>query len=129
LRTGDIGHVDENGYVFVTSRLKEMLIVNGYNVYPRVIEEALLTCNNVAEAAVVGVKDARKGEVPYAFVVLKTVTTQPHATTEKALLAEVKDKLYKHAIPAKIELITSLPKSPVGKVLKKDLKPSLALKL
>lgn len=136
LNTGDIGYMDKRGYVFITGRAKELIIVNGYNVYPRVVEEALLAMPQVAQAAVVGVPHPHKGEVPYAFVVLKDVAALPQGKPqnitvqeqEKALLENVKTALHKHAVPARIEIIDKLPMSPAMKILKRELKPRLALR-
>src|SRR3546814_8251419 len=70
LRTGDIGYLDEDGYLFLVDRIKDMILCGGYNVYPRIIEEALYEHPMVAEAAVIGVPDAYRGQSPKAFVVL-----------------------------------------------------------
>ncbi len=136
LDTGDIGYMDARGYVFITGRAKELIIVSGYNVYPRVVEEALVALPQVAQAAVVGVPHPRKGEVPYAFVVLKSVAAVPQGAgqnarrreLENALLETVKGNLHKHAVPARSEIIDSLPVSAALKVLKRELKPRLALR-
>lgn len=118
LRTGDIGYVDSDGWLFITDRLKDIIISNGYNVYPRVIEDALLTHPAVAEVAVIGIADPHKGEVAKAFVVLK-----PDApATEADLLAFATGRLNPIERPRAVEIRDSLPKTAVGKVSRKELR-------
>ncbi|HEY5488870.1 MAG TPA: long-chain fatty acid--CoA ligase [Candidatus Limnocylindrales bacterium] len=117
LYTGDIAKMDADGYFTIVDRRKEMVIVAGVNVYPREVEEVLATHPAIAEAAVVGIADPHKGEVPHAFVVLKpgmSVTVDELHTHCRANLAAYKR-------PARIEIRTELPKSLVGKVLKRQL--------
>src|SRR3954471_16748330 len=89
LLTGDVGHRDTDGYYYITDRKKDMLLVNGINVYPREIEEVIYQFPGVKEAAVIGVPDARKGEQPVAFV----APAEGQAIDEKALLQFIKNKL------------------------------------
>nr|WP_176084533.1 long-chain fatty acid--CoA ligase [Martelella sp. HB161492] len=117
VRTGDIGYLDQDGYLFLIDRMKDLIICGGYNVYPRVIEEALYEHDAVAEAIVIGVPDPYRGESPKAFVTVrpgKTVT----AETLQAFLAE---RLSKIERPRAIEIRDTLPKTLIGKLSKKEL--------
>jgi len=121
LLTGDMGYMDEDGYLFITDRKKDMLLVNGMNVYPREIEEVLYRFPGVREAAVVGRPDPRKGDQPVAFVSADTgVTLQ-----EKAILTFLKDQLAAYKVPRQILIRPSLPRTATGKILKTELKESL----
>ncbi len=118
LHTGDMGYIDEDGYLFVTERKKDLIIRGGFNVYPRDIEELLYQHASVAEAAVVGKPDPTMGEEVVAFVVLK-----PGAeATEDELLAFCREHLAKYKTPKEVIFTDALPKSPIGKILKKDLR-------
>jgi len=109
--------MDEDGYVFITDRLKDIIIRNGYNVYPRVIEEALYSHNDVSEVIVIGVPDEAKGETPKAFVALKQNATVDAET----LLEFARSKLNPIERPASIEIRKELPKTLIGKHSKKEL--------
>jgi long-chain acyl-CoA synthetase len=118
LRTGDMAEMSDDGFFTIVDRAKDLVIVGGINVYPREVEEVLLTHPAVADAAVIGVVEVRHGEVPYAFVVLA-----PEATaTEEELLAHCRTNLARYKVPATIEFRTDLPKTMIGKVLRKDLR-------
>ena len=117
LHTGDVGHIDEDGYVFITDRLKEMINASGFKVYPRVIEEALYEHPAVKECAVIGVEDAYRGQTVKAFVVLKDGLQ----TTEVELNTFLEARLSKIEIPRLYEFRADLPKSIIGKILKKVL--------
>jgi long-chain acyl-CoA synthetase len=117
LHTGDIGYLDEEGFGFLVDRLKEMIICSGYNVYPRVVEEALYQHPAIAEAAVCGVPDDYRGETVKAFIVCRDGET----VSEDELKLFLKDRLSKIEMPKRIEFRTTLPKSAVGKILKKEL--------
>ncbi len=122
LRTGDIGRVDADGYVFIVDRLKELILCSGYNVYPSVIEAALYRHPAVAEAAVVAVPDSYRGQAPLAFVSL-----HPGAeVTPAALQAHLAEHISKIEMPRAVEIRDSLPKTPIGKLSKKDLLAELA---
>lgn len=114
LRTGDIGYEDADGYFFITDRKKDMLLVNGVNVYPREIEEVIYQFPGVKEAAVVGVKDARKGEQPVAFV----VAGEGASIEEKALHDFVRERLADYKVPRRVHFLSALPRNATGKVLK-----------
>jgi long-chain acyl-CoA synthetase len=118
LRTGDIGHRDTEGYLYVTDRKKDMLIVNGINVYPREIEEVLHQFPGVKEAAVVGVPDARRGEQPVAFI----AAGEGASVEEKALLQFLRAKLADYKVPRKVTFLPALPRNATGKVLKRELR-------
>ena len=117
-RTGDIGHMDAEGYVFISDRLKDMINASGFKIYPTRIEEALYEHPAVEEAAVIGVPDAYRGEAPKAFVKLRAGQT----ASADDLMAFLKPKLSKFELPAAIEFRNVLPKTAVGKLSKKELK-------
>ena len=121
LRTGDIGYLDEDGYLFVTDRIKDVIICGGYNVYPRVIEEALYEHQAVAEAVVVGAPDAYRGETPVAFVTLRPDTP----ATVADLAAHLRAALSPIEQPSRIEIRPDLPKTAVGKLSRKELRQEL----
>ncbi len=116
--TGDSGRRDEEGYLSIADRLKDMIIRGGFNVYPREIEEVLMTHQVVSLAAVVGVPDARHGEEVKAFVILKEGTE----VTEAALIAWAKQNMADYKYPRLIEFRTTLPMTATGKVLKSELR-------
>jgi len=117
LRTGDAGHIDADGYIFITDRIKELIISGGYNVYPRVVEEALYHHPAVEEAAVIGVADARRGQVPKAFVKLR----EGEQVSEAELLQFLGDRLSPVERPKHVEFRDALPKTAIGKFAKKEL--------
>ena len=117
LRTGDIGYLDEDGYLFLVDRITDLIICSGYNVYPRTIESALYEHSSVAEAVVIGIPDAYRGESPKAFVALH----EGHALDEETLFAFLRERLSKIEMPSEIEFRESLPKTVVGKLSKKEL--------
>lgn len=116
--TGDIGHIDENGYLLITDRKKDLILVGGFNCYPREVEEVLYEHPKVALAAVVGVPDARSGEQVKAFVQLKP----GEKATEEDLLAFCRERLAGYKRPRSIELREALPVSQIGKVLRRVLR-------
>jgi len=122
-RTGDVGVMDADGYVFIVDRTKDMLLCGGFNVYPRNIEEAVYQHPSVEEVSVIGVPDAYRGETPKAFVKLKTGA--PPLTLDD-LKEFLKDRLGKHEMIGALEIRNELPKTPVGKISKKDLRESEA---
>ena len=114
LLTGDVGHCDTDGYFYITDRKKDMLLVNGINVYPREVEEVLYQCPGVREAAVIGIPDIRKGEQPLAMVVPEEGVT----LDESALVERLREHLADYKVPRHIEFLAALPKNATGKVLK-----------
>ncbi|MDY0882114.1 long-chain fatty acid--CoA ligase [Dongia soli] len=117
LHTGDVGHIDEEGFVFITDRLKEMINASGYKVYPRVVEEAIYQHPAVKECAVIGVGDHYRGQTVKAFVSLKT---GQHLTAE-VLQEFLSHRLSKIEMPKLIEFRAELPKTVIGKIQKKVL--------
>lgn len=115
LRTGDIGHLDEDGFLFVVDRKKEMIIRGGYNVYPREVEEVLYAHKDVLEAAVVGTPDARLGEEIVAYVVARP-GAHPNA---EALLEHCRSALAAYKLPRRVRFVDTLPKGTTGKIDKK----------
>lgn len=118
LYTGDIGEFDEDGCLYIRDRKKDLVIVGGYNVYPREIEEVLYSHPDVIEAAVVGQPDSYRGEVLRAFVVLR----EGGSATTDALIEFCKTNLARYKVPARIETVPSLPKTSVNKTDKMVLK-------
>jgi long-chain acyl-CoA synthetase len=118
LYTGDMAKFDKSGYVYIVGRKKEMINVRGLNVYPREIEEVLYQNPKVKEAAVIGIEDPHRGEVPKGFVVLKD---NAEAASHE-LLQYLRQRLAAYKIPKTIELRGSLPKNSTGKILKRLLK-------
>ena len=117
LHTGDIGYMDEEGYVFLVDRLKDLILCGGYNVYPRTIEEAIMSHPSVAEVVVIGVPDAYRGETPKAFV--KLADGRPLSESELKLY--LRDRLSPIEMPEWAEFRTELPKTMIGKLSKKEL--------
>lgn len=118
LRTGDVGYMDEDGFVYIVDRTKDMLLCSGYNVYPRVLEEAVYKHPAVEEVAVIGIHDEYRGQSPKALVKLKAGAA-PFAIED--LQGFLKDKLGKHEMIQALEIRPELPKTAVGKISKKDL--------
>jgi long-chain acyl-CoA synthetase len=121
LLTGDVGHKDSDGYFYVTDRKKDMLLVNGINVYPREIEEILYQFPGVKEAAVVGVPDPRRGEQPVAFV----ASNEGITVEERALLQFVREKLADYKVPKRVVFMAALPRNATGKILKTALRQTV----
>jgi long-chain acyl-CoA synthetase len=117
--TGDMGHIDEDGYVFIDDRKKDMIIRGGENVYPREIEEVLYQLDGIEEVAVIGVEHERLGEEVAAAVVLK----EKDSVSEDELREFASDKLAKYKVPSKIWFLDELPKGPTGKILKREIEP------
>ena len=117
LRTGDVGYLDADGYLFVTDRIKDLIICSGYNVYPRMIEDALYEHPAIAEAIVIGVPDPYRGQVPIAFVTLRANETR----TGEEFRDFLRDKLSPIELPARVEIRASLPKTMIGKLSRKEL--------
>jgi long-chain acyl-CoA synthetase len=117
VHTGDVGYLDAEGYLFLIDRIKDLILCSGYNVYPRVVEEAIYRHPAVAEVTVCAVPDADKGEVPKAFVRLKPGA----ALSAEELLAFLQDKLSPIERPRHVEFRDELPKTMIGKLSKKEL--------
>jgi acyl-CoA synthetase (AMP-forming)/AMP-acid ligase II len=121
LHTGDVGVLDEHGYLRITDRLKDMYIVGGFNTYPAEVEQALVRFEKVAEAAVIGVADERLGEVGRAYVVLRSGMS----TTEDEVIAYCRERLANYKVPRSVVLVESLPRNASGKVLKSALRETV----
>lgn len=122
LRTGDVGFIDGDGYVFLVDRIKDLIICSGFNVYPRNIEEVIMHHPAVEEVNVIGVPDEYRGEAPVAFVKLKP----EQKTTEAELKKFLADKLNKIEMPKEIVFKDQLPKTLIGKLSKKELREEYA---
>jgi long-chain acyl-CoA synthetase len=118
LHTGDVGYLDEDGYLFITDRIKDMIIKGGYNIYPSEIESFIEAHPAVAEVSVIGIEDEKYGEEIMAFVV-----KQPDVeVTAEEVIEFAKAQMTPYKAPAKVSFVDGLPKSLVGKVLKKELR-------
>ncbi len=115
--TGDVGYMDEDGYVFLVDRIKDLIICNGYNIYPRHVEEAIYMHPAVEEVTVIGIPDAHKGEIPKAFIKLK----ERFEITPEDIKIFLRDKISPLEIPRQIEFRDALPKTMIGKLSKKEL--------
>ncbi|HXP20321.1 MAG TPA: AMP-binding protein, partial [Streptosporangiaceae bacterium] len=118
LHTGDIGKLDSRGYLTITDRLKDMYICGGFNVYPAEVEQVLARHPGVAESVVIGVPDARMGEVGKAFV----LTRAGQNPTAEDLIAFCRTSLANYKVPRQVEFRTELPRNPAGKALKRLLR-------
>jgi len=116
-KSGDMGFMDDKGYVKIVDRKKDMILVSGFNVYPNEIEEVVAMHPGVLEVAAIGVPDEKSGEVPKIFVVKKDA-----GLTDKAILDFCKDKLTAYKRPRHVEFRTELPKTNVGKILRRELR-------
>jgi acyl-CoA synthetase (AMP-forming)/AMP-acid ligase II len=116
-RTGDLGRVDDDGFVWIDGRVSQMINRGGLKVFPAEVEEVLRLAPGVADVAVVGVPDARLGQVPWAFVVLT-----PGAALELPALDELaRTHLAPYKVPVAVRVVDRLPRNDVGKVLARDL--------
>ncbi len=121
LKTGDLGMVDGDGYLFIRDRLKELIKVKGFQVAPAEVEAELLGLPGIADAAVIGVPDDEAGELPMAFVVASAGAAQDVAAIQAAL----RTRLASYKVPARIEFIDAIPKSAAGKILRRVLRDRL----
>jgi long-chain acyl-CoA synthetase len=117
LKTGDVGHLDAGGYVTITDRKKDMILVSGFNVYPNEVESVVATHPGVLECGVVGVPDEKSGEAVKVVIVKKDATL-----TKEAVLAHCKSQLTGYKLPRHVEFRDGLPKTPIGKVLRRELR-------
>src|SRR5690606_10211250 len=120
-RTGDIATIDEGGYLTIVDRKKDLIIVSGFNVVPNEIEEVVVSHPGVLEVAAVGVPDERSGEVVKVFVVRRDP-----GLTEAAIIAHCRESLTAYKVPHRVEFRDELPKSNVGKILRRQLRDSPA---
>jgi long-chain acyl-CoA synthetase len=117
-RTGDVAYRDDDGYLFIVDRSKDLIIVSGFNVFPKEVEEAVADHPKVAECAVIGVPDDRTGEAVKALVVLK----RGEETTELDILEHCRTRLARFKLPRDVEFVDSLPRHVTGKVLRRRLR-------
>jgi long-chain acyl-CoA synthetase len=118
LRTGDAGYLDEDGYLYIHDRVKDMIISGGENIYPAEVENVLMSHPTVADAAVIGVPDDRWGETPKAVLVAKSGAH----IDQTEVLAFTRDRLAHYKCPTSVDVVAELPRNPSGKVLKRDLR-------
>ncbi|MCK5255010.1 MAG: long-chain fatty acid--CoA ligase, partial [Deltaproteobacteria bacterium] len=118
LHTGDIARMDEDGYFYIIDRKKDMIISEGFNIYPNEIDELILTHPKVLDAAAVGVPDRLRGEKVILYVVLK----EGESALGEEIIGFCKERLAKYKVPKKVEFRKELPKTPVGKVLRRVLR-------
>jgi long-chain acyl-CoA synthetase len=117
-RTGDMGRFDDDGYLYITGRIKEMLIIGGENVFPREIEEVLNKHPSVKDSAVIGVMDESRGELPWAFIELNDGAT----FDETSLRSHCRHFLAQYKVPREIRVVDALPRNPTGKIMRRQLK-------
>jgi long-chain acyl-CoA synthetase len=117
-RTGDVGHMDDTGYIFIVDRLKDMINCSGFKVYPRRVEEAIYEHEAVEEVTVIGVEDEYRGEAPAAYIKLRS----GYSTSKEELLTFLEPKISKIEMPRDIEFRDKLPKTMIGKLSKKELR-------
>jgi long-chain acyl-CoA synthetase len=118
LHTGDVGYIDEDGYLFITDRIKDMIIKGGYNIYPSEIEGYIEEHPGVGEVSVIGIPDEKYGEEIVAFI----VKMPGQELAEEAVIEFAKSRMTPFKAPSQVKFIEGLPKSLVGKVLKKELR-------
>jgi long-chain acyl-CoA synthetase len=115
--TGDLARMDEEGYIYIVDRKKDMILVGGYNVYPREVEEVLFQHPAIVEAAVIGISNNEYGEIVKAFVV-----SNDESITMDDILHFCQDKLAKYKLPKQVEFLKELPKNSTGKILRRALR-------
>jgi fatty-acyl-CoA synthase len=118
MHTGDAGIMDDEGYIYIHDRVKDMIVSGGENVYPRVVEEVLFQHPAIADAAVIGVPDERWGEAVKAIIVLR----QGMSTTAEEIIEFCRGKLGGFERPRSVDFVDALPRNPSGKVLKRTLR-------
>ncbi len=117
-RTGDVGYMAEDGFIYIVDRLKDMIIASGFKIYPRQVEEAIYRFPAVEEVTVIGIPDEYRGEAPKAFIKLK----EGQSATEDEILTFLKGEISKLELPAQIEFRDELPKTMIGKLSRKELR-------
>jgi acyl-CoA synthetase (AMP-forming)/AMP-acid ligase II len=116
--SGDLGYVDEDGYLYVVDRKQDLIITGGQNIYPAEVEDILYTNPKIALAAVIGIPEKTKGELAKAYIVLKKGET----ATEGEIIDFARVKMAKFKAPRMVEFVDSLPQGPTGKILKRELR-------
>ena len=120
LHTGDVAYMDEDGYFYIVDRKKDMILVSGFNVFPNEVEDCIARLPEVQESAVIGVPDEKSGEAVWAFVVLRA-----DGLSAQDVRDHCKSELARYKVPSRVEFRDELPKTPVGKVLRKDLREEI----
>jgi long-chain acyl-CoA synthetase len=118
LHTGDLARIDEEGYIYIVDRKKDMILTGGFNLYPREIEEVVHLHPAVSEAAVIGIPDEEKGELAAAFIILKA----GQIVSEQDIIDFCRSKMAVYKAPRKVFFVEGLPRNPSGKVMKRLLK-------
>jgi long-chain acyl-CoA synthetase len=118
LHTGDVGRLDDDGFLYIVERKKDLIIRGGFNIYPREVEEVLYAHPHIAEAAVIGMRDVLMGEEVLAFVALKPGA----AVGAEEVISFCQARLAKFKCPKQVRFVSALPKSPIGKILRKELR-------
>ena len=118
MHTEDLGRLDDEGFLYIVDRKKDMIITGGENIYPREVEEVLYAHPKIAEAAVIGIPDPKWGEAVKAVVVVKPGTT----ATEEEIIAFCRERIAGFKCPKSTDFVANLPKNPAGKILKKDIR-------
>ncbi len=121
LHTGDLMRKDEDGYIYMVDRLKDMILCGGYNIYPKEIESVLYSHPSILEAAVVGVPDDVKGEIPKAIIVFK----EGESLSKDEINQFCRDNLAAYKLPRQIEIVSELPKTTTGKIRKVDIREKM----
>ncbi|GAA1495118.1 acyl-CoA synthetase [Paeniglutamicibacter kerguelensis] len=119
-RSGDLGYTDEDGFLFISDRLKDMIISGGENIYPAEVEQAIMELNSVASVAVIGIPDPKWGEVPRAVV----VAGEGMAVSESEVIEHLNGRLARYKIPKTVRIVEELPRTASGKIRKADLRKS-----
>ncbi|HHO65480.1 MAG TPA: long-chain fatty acid--CoA ligase, partial [Epsilonproteobacteria bacterium] len=122
LLTGDMGYMDDEGFLFIVDRKKDLIISKGINIYPRGIEEVIDSFPGVKASAVIGIFDEKSGEIPVAYIELEEDARE---LDEKGLKTYMREKLANYKIPKYIHIIEELPKNATGKILKRVLKEKI----
>ncbi len=117
LHTGDIAQMDEQGYFKIVDRKKDMILVSGFNVYPNEVEEVIASVEGVIEVGVVGTPDERSGERVTAYVV-----SAIKAPTKDQIVSYCRENLAAYKVPSQVIFVDELPKSPIGKILRRELR-------
>ena len=119
LKTGDIGQMNEDGFFKIVDRKKDMILVSGFNVYPNEVEDVIAEMDKVVEVAAIGIPDEKSGEIVKVFVVKKD-----ESLNESEIIDYCRDNLTGYKVPKQVEFKEELPKSNVGKILRRELRPS-----
>jgi long-chain acyl-CoA synthetase len=116
--TGDIGYFDEEGYLTISDRKKDLIVASGFNVYPKEIDEILFEHPRIIEACCIGVPDEYRGETVKAYIVIKPGET----LTKQDVISFCKEKMAGYKVPTLVEFIDELPKSAIGKIMRRELR-------